>query len=332
MNWILQLKGIIDHYNKNTHRGNQPIRVLEHINLYMFANTHPDFNSELIKAINENGFNKVIDINIGDTKINKTPYLKCDDKSIHLDETFISYLWCVCQSIYTLYIQNIDYPRCNKQLGKETYKVEEGKINKANELFSYAKSLIIDFTEWNKDELPNPEKYLAEDRDFIEQPNCFFTEAMKFILCHEYTHAIKHIDEINKGFYENSHFMEFEKDADSNSINLMKKGIFPNKINELAVHIGIVFGILSMFYFKATTRSEKHPSNEDRLVNALEQLELKDNSSCWGIALIGLNLWIEQFGLPYTRDINLQDKDAFYNLVAQIKENTTCPAGCSINN
>ena len=322
MNWVLQTDGIIDHYNKDIHKGNQPIRVLEHMNLYMFTNTHPNFMEELTKAIDENGFEKNIYINLHDSKINKTLYLKCDDKSIHLDETFISYLWCICHTVYTLYIQEIDYPRCNEQLGKEHYKVEQEKIDKAKELFSYAKSLVVDFEEWNKDKLPNPERYDAKDRNFIEQPNCFFTEAMKFILCHEYTHAIKHVDKINKGTYETSNFIEFEKEADFNSIELMKKGIFTTKINELAIQIGIVLGILSMFYFNASTNSDKHPNNEDRLANALEQLELSDDSPCWGVALIGLNLWIEQFELPYEWDIKLDDKSAFYKLIEQIKEYT----------
>ena len=319
MNWLEQTDGIIDKYIKGIYYGNQPIRVLEHMNLYMFVNTHPFFIEELTKAIDENGLKKNIDINFGDSKINSTPKLKCADKSIHLEETFISYLWCVCYSVYTLYTHEIDYPRCNTQLACDYYKVEQEKIDKAKELFIYAKSLISYYTEWDKDNLPNPERYKAKDRDFIEQTNCFFTEAMKLILCHEYTHAIKHVDEVNKGTYELSHYVDFEREADFNSIDLMKKGISPNKINELAVQIGIILGILSMFYFSAKTNSKKHPNKEERLVNALEQLDLNDDSPCWGISLIGLSMWIEQFKLPYKLNIELKDKCAFYELIEQIK-------------
>ncbi len=323
MNWILQTQGLINHYNAELHVGNQPVRVLQHMNTYMFTNTHVDFFKELTKAIEEHGFSKTIHINYGDTMIEHSPYIRNADKSIHLDETFISFLWCVCHTVYTLYIQEIDYPRCNKLRGFEYYKVEQDKIDKANDLIAYAKSLIVDFTEWNKDELPNPEKYLAQNRDFIEQPNCFFTEAMKFILCHEYTHAIKHVDQINSGEIETSHYIEFEEEADFDAIELMKKGIYPSKMNELAIQIGITLGILSMFYFKATTTSTKHPNTEDRLVSALKQLELEDHSPCWGIALIGLNLWIEQFNLSYEWDKSLSDKDGFYSLIEQIKESTS---------
>jgi hypothetical protein len=322
MEWIFKTKGIINHYNEAIHPGTQPIRILNYMNLHMFANTHSDFAKELEKTIDANKISKKINITYGETKINRTPYIKVDDRSIHLDETFLSYLWCVCHSIYVIYIQEIDYPRCNAIIGHEHYKIEPDISAKAYELFDYAKSLISNYTKWDPDYFPNPEKYLAENRDYIEQPNGFYTEAVKFILCHEYTHAVKHIDKLNTGQYENSHYIEFEKEADYDAIELLKKGIFPNKINELAVHIGITLGILSMFFFSAKTSGVRHPNTEDRLVAALEQLNLDSDTPCWGIALIGLRLWSEQFELNLKANYNLTDKDAFYDFIAQIKANT----------
>lgn len=321
MEWIFKAKGIINHYNKSIHFGTQPIRVLNHMNLHMFLNTHPEFAQELEKTIKNNKLSQTINISYGETKINRTPFIKNDDRAIHLDETFLSYLWCICHSIYTIYIQEIDYPMCNKLRGYEHYKIDENVNSKAYELFDYAKQLIVDFIKWDVDNLPNPENYLAENRDFIEQPNGFYTEAIKFILCHEYTHAVKHIDQINDNNYENSHFIDFEREADFDSIELLKKGIFPNKINELAVHVGITLGILSMFFFRAKTTGVRHPNTEDRLVNALEQLNLDETSPCWGIALIGLRLWSDQFNLNLTIK-ELSDKDALYDLIAQIKAST----------
>ncbi|MBF4491530.1 hypothetical protein IR010_03185 [Flavobacterium sp. MR2016-29] len=319
MEWILKTKGIINHYNENIHTGTQPVRILNHMNIYMFTNTHPDFATELETTIDDNKISRTINITYGESKINRTPYIKNDDRAIHLDETFLSYLWCVCHSIYTIYIQEIDFPKSNAKIGHEHYKVDGEILAKAYKLFDYAKSLIVDFTKWDVENLPNPEIYLAENRDYIEQPNGFYTEAIKFILCHEYTHAIKHIDKVNAGGFENSHFIEFEKEADFDAIELMKKGIFPNKINEFYVQIGITIGILSMFFFKAKTTGARHPNTEDRLVTALEQLNLDANAPSWGLALIGLRLWSNQFELNLKIDEKLGDKDAFYDLIKQIK-------------
>jgi len=322
MNLIFQKKGKINHYREKFHFGNQPIRVLHHMNVFIFQNTNPDFEKELSKTIEEKGISKQINIRYGDHKITKTPYINFEDRAIYLEETFLSYLWCICQSIYTIYLQKIDFPKHNACFGREVYKIDDEILDNAYELFRYAKFLIVDFEKWDKDKLPNPEIYNAELRDYIEQPNCFYTEANKFILCHEYIHAIKHIDEILNNKLENSHFIEFEKEADFEAIELIKKGIFPNKINELPIQIGITLGILSMFYFKATTSGIKHPNIEDRLVSALNQLNLSDDSECWGIALMGIELWGEQFELNLKWNKDMTVKDAFNDIIKQINENT----------
>lgn len=319
MAWIFQTTGEINHYDPDIHQGTQPIRVLHHMNIYMFQNTHPAFAAELSKAFEENGLSSIVNVAYGETHIEKTPFIGNADKTIHLHETFLSYLWCICHSIYTLYVQTVDFPRCNKRNGNEAYVINPDIIRNAEELFAYAKSLIVTYSPWDKDSMPNPEKYLAEHKDFIEQPNGFYTEAIKFILAHEYIHAIKHIDEINKGDYDNSHFIEFEKEADFGAIEILKKGIFASRINEIAVHTGITLGILSMLYFRPNTSSLRHPNTEDRLVDALNQLELKDDSFCWGIALIGLDLWAKQFSLGLTWKMELIEKEAFEDLISQIK-------------
>lgn len=47
MNWIFQSTGLIDRYRPKFMEGTQPIRVLNHMNIYMFQNTNPDFLEEL---------------------------------------------------------------------------------------------------------------------------------------------------------------------------------------------------------------------------------------------------------------------------------------------
>jgi hypothetical protein len=128
------------------------------------------------------------------------------------------------------------------------------------------------------------------------------------------------IDEINESDCDDLHFVEFEKEPNFEAIELLKKGIIPTMMNELAVHIGITLGILSMFYFRFNTGGLRHPHKEERLVAALNQLELKDNSPCWGIALMGINLWVKQFNLEINRKEGLKDKNAFNDIFHQVKE------------
>lgn len=323
MNWIFQNTGLINRYNANINIGNQPIRVLHHMNLWMFQNTHPDFPNELSLAFDKNGLSKTIDIVYGDSKV-QGPFIRVQNKRIVLQETFLSYLWCITHSVYVIYVLKIEQPKINQQVGKEVYPENEEDLKKAEELFDYAKSLIVTYAKWDKETLPNPEIYLAQKRDLIEQPNCIYTEAVKFILCHEYTHGIKHLDILNSGKeIELSGYKKFEKEADSNAIELILKGIFPNRINELPIQIGITIGLLSMFYFKATTENKIHPKTEDRLVDAVEQMQISDNHDVWGIALVGLRLWDEQFGLDFKWKFEKTDKEQFYDLIKQIKEKNT---------
>jgi Peptidase U49 len=179
--------------------------------------------------------------------------------------------------------------------------------------------LIAIFVPWDKDNLPNPERYLAIDKDFVEQPNIFYTHALNFIFAHEYIHALKHVDEIMNNSKEKSYYVESEKEADFDAIELMKKGIFHLKTNYLSVHIGITIAILSMLFFRPRTSGNKHPNIEDRLTSAFSQLKIEDSSPCWGIALIGIELWAEQFGLNLTWDKKLSDKDAFKKIINDVK-------------
>ena len=212
--------------------------------------------------------------------------------------------------------------------GKTTHPISEENIQEAKEVFEYARSLIVHFEVWDKDKLPNPEIYLAEKRAYVEQTNVYYTEAVKFILCHEFTHIKYHVEQLDK-VTTDSHFMQFEIEADDNAIDMMKKGISEMETpltiaKRLAIENGIIFGILSMFFFSSSTEGKRHPNTEDRLTNALEKLELKDNPFAWGIACIGLSIWDEQFGLNFEWSKEpITFKEQYYLLIRQIKERKT---------
>lgn len=242
MNWINQQTGMINHSLIVNLKGKQPIRVLHNVSLYFFQNTHPSFSKELNDAFTKDGFSKIIDIIYEEDAI-KTPYIRKVDKTIVLQETFLSYLWAIIHNVYTIYIYKIDYPRINKKAGCEVYSIDEDAIEKAEELFQYAKSLKVAYTKWDIKHLPNPEYYDAAKRNFIEQPNVFYSESIKFILAHEYIHAIKHIDVTNKKTQ-----LEMEIEADFEAIELLKKGIIPNSDHHLIVEGGIIFGVLSLLF------------------------------------------------------------------------------------
>lgn len=331
MNWIFQKTGIINHYDKNIHSGTQPVRVIHYMLIHMFQNTNPEFFKDLLKQIEEGKLNKQLNLIFGEEAIRigngklRTPRVNHESKQIELHESFLSYLWCCTYSVFVTYIETIDHPKLNKECGMEKYPISADNIDKAKELFDYARYLIVDFKAWDKDNLPNPEIYKAEHRDYIEQTNCYYTEAVKFILCHEFTHLKQHIELINDDTSD-SNYLEFEVEADNNAIDMMMQGI--SYLNDslsvahrLAVETGVVFGLLSMFFFRATTDGIKHPNAEDRLSNALEKLGLADNPYAWGIACVGLQMWDEQFGHNFNwSEDPVSYKAQYYDIVNQIKD------------
>jgi hypothetical protein len=329
MNWITQTEGEINQYREPM-MGNQPVRVLHHMLVHMFQNTHAGFFEELVKQINQGNIHRELSIDFGDIPIKKdtggfrTPNVNLDSKKIELPETFLSYLWGCIYSVYTLYIETIDYPAINKQNGQVIYPIRQVKIDEANALFAYSRSLVTSFDEWNKKELPNPEIYLAEDRNYVEQTNLLYTAAVQFILCHEFTHLKKHAEHINDETSDEQ-ILEFELEADNDAIELLKKGISYatddfSVAHRLAVESGAVCGMVSIFFMRLSTLGGKHPNNEDRLTNVLEKLHLDDDNAAWGMACIGLNLWDEQFGLNLIWRENFKNyREMYYDVVEQIK-------------
>lgn len=330
--WLSQKNGPINHYNEKIHLGTQPVRVIHHMLIVMFQQTNEGFFNDILEQIKKGKLHRELRIVFGEApiKINekkaRTPRLNWSTKEIELHETFLSYLWCCIYSIYVTYLETIDYPRCNRYVGHTKYPVRQEKIDEAQKIFEYAKFLIPHFEQWNKGDLPNPEQYLAEDRNYVEQTNLFYTEAVKFILCHEFTHLKLHAEKITEET-ENSHYLEYELEADQKALEEIRKGINYSEddlssAHRLAVEAGVVMGILSMLFFRAFTDGVKHPNVEDRLTIALEFLELDDNHFAWEIACVGLKFWEEQFQLNFTWDKEqTQGKKQYYHIVEQIKLN-----------
>lgn len=107
MSWIFQKKGKIDHFNPKFQKGNQPVRVLNNMVLYMFIHNEDDFHLKLIEAVIQNGMNPQVYIEHGDLPLMseygkfRTPFVDLNKKlSVH--ETFLSYCWIMSYSIFVL--------------------------------------------------------------------------------------------------------------------------------------------------------------------------------------------------------------------------------------
>lgn len=324
MKWIFQKTGLINNYLPEYQKGNQPVRVLHNIVLYMFIHYDNSFHLKLIEAALSKGMNPQVDIEYGDVPLMiefgkfRTPQVGADKKLI-IHETFLSYCWIMSYVVFILYVETVNHPKLNKVNKRVVKKINPEEIERAKELFSYGRSLIVDYTKWDIENLPNPEIYLAEKRDYPEQTNMYFTEAIRFVLCHEYIHITEHIDQFVAEKLSDEAILEMEKEADEKAIEIIQKGMTPG--SEFIYECGIVIGILSMFFLTNNTKQKKHPDLEDRLTSAINKLGLTDNHPAWGMSCVGLKLWDEQFDLQFDWEEEAEsDKLQFHKIIEQIKQ------------
>lgn len=309
------------------HKGEQPVRVLIHNILSQFEETNPFF-IELSRALVENLKlqprityhinNWPIIEKVGEDGQPQSPYLNSNNKIV-IHETFLSYVWCISYSLLVLYDENVAKISQNQVEGKPVHVIDLPKIEKAKELFNYAKSLIVVFSEWDKNELPNPELYTVDDKFYIERANGLFVYAMNFILCHEFAHVEKeHTNRLLAGPGTKSHILAFEKEADERAIELILLGT--NDVTKASTHFGILIGLCSFLFFKGTVANETHPDTDDRITTFVEKIDPPPSNAMWGVAALAFKLWDDQFAKYYHWPKEIGDlKELFYYVKKQIQ-------------
>jgi hypothetical protein len=304
---------------KNTHTGQQPIRVLKHNltarleerNKKYIESLQSDFRlNKNIKYISEN-----LPINVGQKP-------KIDSNGIiHLHETFLSYVWIVCYYFFVLHEEKYAIPNCIKNNLPTPKPHNPELLPIAKELFDYGKSLVTLFSVWDKDNLPNPE-YFDEQTDegyYIFRTNDLHVEVLNFILYHEMAHAeFEHIKKRTIGNLTNEENKPFEIDADTRAIELILSNCRNRNVSELA----IIIGIASMLFCNSTLDGGKrHPNIDTRLENAIGIFNLLDDSYNWTFLALFLLVWDEQFTLGLKKESTSNNcKEIFYDLLSQVKK------------
>jgi hypothetical protein len=318
---------MIDNYS-TTHRGEQPIRVLQYNLVDRFENTNSEF-SELSKiVIDELGLSRGIQYHVGNAplivekdKLPHTPYVTGygNNRVIVIHETFLSYLWCVCYAIFVL-------------LEEESGNRESAGICKNNEcefsensktaltVFQYAVSLINSFEVWNKKTMPNPEFYSCRDKRVIEKVNGLYVYAMNFVLCHEFAHVERgHFENLNPEGIGAGNILNYEKEADNRAIDLYLSGLQDE--NKYTGEIGLLIGVSSILFLSSKLVSNTHPYTDDRIDNAIQKVSIKSVDTCMGVAIIAYYLWGSIFGKDFVWPEHMRNVKEMYDFIRnQVEE------------
>lgn len=303
---------------KNTHKGNQPVRVLKH-NL---TSRLEERNEEYIKNLQSDfKLNKGIAYHINDLSLKEKQLPFIDNKGIiNIHETFLSYSWIICYYFFVLHEESLAIP---DHIAREIliHKAPSPELlEPAEELFNYAKLLIVSFDKWDIQNLPNPEFFDENTAEgwYILRTNDLFVETINFVLYHECAHAelehIKKIKEENVSFEDRK---KLEIEADSRAIDL----ILSNCRDKNATSISIVIGLASILFFKNTLDGgKKHPKIDVRLVNAISIIKPEEDSYIWIMLCLFLKTWEKQFGLSLKQENEYDTyKELYYDLISQVK-------------
>ena len=290
----------ISYYNRDEHKYTQPVRTLYHNVKFWFHNTYPGFKTkEIDEAIKKLGLHEDINIIDREDKV-AMPAGVGTFKIITIQETFLSFLWCVSYSLLFIYDKAIHEPKINKdfQFTEEL----NLKIRNAHLLFDYGISLLDRYNPWDIDNLPNPEFYDRFDDDYIDKANGVYLNAVNFILLHELGHVVLgHIDndiknETNNLKVTEAEILRNEFAADQFAFERILRGA-GNLTNNRTVSAGIVTGICSFLFFSTNMKGGDHPDPDERLKIALENLNLPEEDNLWGISCLAFKLWAMKNGV-----------------------------------
>lgn len=319
----------INNYVQGVHMGIQPIRVLEQNIIKILESEFPGF-EELKRISDEMGLKKGIKYHSNEFSIihkdrngetiTQLPYINFD-KEINIHETFLSYLWIISYSLVVTYWEYD--PSINKS---EEDIIESEYLINAHKLLGYGISLINNYSKWD-DNLPNPEKYNAEDtklKEYIEKANGVFQYAVLFILFHEISHIrLGHIEfgeEYYKKYFSSvpdDVMKKKEYEADEKAFELIIR--CTKDETKLTIQIGYIIAMSSLLILSKNYRKGTHPDSHERLFIALNNLNLQKDSALWNIASMSIILW----SVIYKTKLNLNlrysnPKELFFSLYKQL--------------
>jgi hypothetical protein len=268
--------------------------VLQHNIVYTFENTTTGFLEHSFQAITNFGLKSEIIYTINKDANNgeklRGPFISCENNQIHIQETFLAYLWCMCYSL-SIFTDKLVSSSSVSQL----------KEDKAKKLFSYALSLKSLYMDWDKSQLVNPECYCEEDAIDVENTNELFLNAFNFILCHEFAHVALGHNVKPSNLLTLEEKKEYETQADKKSIELFLEN------EKVSKNYGIILALCASIFLSDRVSRKIHPDSDTRMQNALDQIQVDDNDTCWLIACASFGLWSNYFNI----DIDWTENNTF---------------------
>jgi hypothetical protein len=231
-----------------------------------------------------------------------------DGLKIEIFDTFLSYLWTLCYSIF------ITTPLSGGNITQE-------EILEAKKLRQYGMSLFKEYTPWDKESLPNPELIGKDNKKFIGYTNSLYLAGVRFILFHEFAHIHLGHPFVKAKFRTSENLIKMENDADATALMFALQNA--DKTSEFVEKMAIIIALISLCFTPSKfSESATHPAPEDRIKLCAEKLNLNDNDPIWGIATWAIMEWQATFEIFHLPNYNpeIANKFYFYEMYNELKE------------
>ncbi len=210
--------------------------------------------------------------------VTRGPHAELDTNEIYLQEAYLNYLWSFIYSTLVIFEESVHKP-LTQGITSMYLDFSPPIISRARELFNWAKSLTIRYSEWDSS-LPSPCFYNDDKEEFYGlKANNLFSRGVSFLLFHELAHLTLGHKAYTKPKTSKHSIREIEKDADNFAFDKLVDcyGDENEKVtNGYAIALTMCSNLFIIKNFN-TIIQNNHPDLDSRIFNMVTKLDLESN-------------------------------------------------------
>jgi len=296
--------------------GQLPVRVLMHYIPGWLEEHWPDLNEEMGAEVKFNGLNPGIAFHVEAKPIDSVACID-DSRKIHLWENYLQLLWCTCYAQQALYEAWQRSVRAGRPAGR--YDSTDPAVRTAFDVLDAGVGLLDLFDPRQFEGLPMPLNPDGEQDELVAKANILFVAATGFIILHEYAHHLFEHVAIISGEEESK---KHEVAADDFALSFLRRGEGRGRDVDNINALGVLATMTTLMLMEPSLEGgPAHPDIHERLLNALERLNLSGAGEIWVSGCICLQTWGRYYPVPVVvRDpaIARDPQDMFRDILGQI--------------
>ena len=117
-----------------------------------------------------------------------SPFVVLETKMVHLQESYLAYLWAMIYSTFVIYEFGVQEPMMRGSFDW-TCKYNSQELIRAKHLGAWAKRFAFQYEPWDDGILPNPRRHLdVVEKELAGKANAIFLRAVTYLIAHEFGH------------------------------------------------------------------------------------------------------------------------------------------------